>query len=263
MDNTVRHSLQIRHSGTIRRPRTVINLIGRAQLNIRGFISRSGNLHTEIKEEQKSVPIPTTDAQLKLTSCIKKGSFRLSKSSKGKNYLTFVFTAKEAISINIYSFSIESFNAEHDTTGYSSLLVSQEFEPTDEQKFPPRMLCVSFDGSDEWLTTQPIPLLVELRPKLQPEYALTYYIKFSYEGELEVYKQKLHYRGHSYELSPIFKQDDAECVICLSAPVDTTLLPCKHCCLCEACSVELNKHSNKTCPVCRSKIASFSSAKGV
>ena len=40
--------------------------------------------------------------------------------------------------------------------------------------------------------------------------------------------------------------DSSECVICLTNPRDTVLLPCRHLCCCQACFPHLDK-----CPVCR------------
>lgn len=52
-------------------------------------------------------------------------------------------------------------------------------------------------------------------------------------------------------------QDDNEdhdvCVICLSNPNNTTLLPCRHKCVCHACAAQL-KLTNNRCPICRAKI---------
>eukprot|EP00759_Apiculatamorpha_spiralis_P057110 PhF_6_TR8452/c0_g1_i3/m.13185 len=44
------------------------------------------------------------------------------------------------------------------------------------------------------------------------------------------------------------------CVVCLSEPKDTTILPCRHMCLCQGCAVEIQSHSPKLCPLCRSPI---------
>lgn len=41
-----------------------------------------------------------------------------------------------------------------------------------------------------------------------------------------------------------------ECVICLSEPRDTTVLPCRHMCLCNGCAKVLRFQTNK-CPICR------------
>ncbi len=41
-----------------------------------------------------------------------------------------------------------------------------------------------------------------------------------------------------------------DCVICLSLPRDTTVLPCRHMCLCQQCAREL-RAGNQKCPICR------------
>ncbi|KAF2575996.1 hypothetical protein F2Q70_00005854 [Brassica cretica] len=46
---------------------------------------------------------------------------------------------------------------------------------------------------------------------------------------------------------------DKECVICLTEPKDTAVMPCRHLCLCSDCAKELRFQSNK-CPICRQPI---------
>jgi len=50
--------------------------------------------------------------------------------------------------------------------------------------------------------------------------------------------------------------DDALCVICMTDVADTSLIPCRHMCLCYDCSHTLRTQTNK-CPICRSKILSM------
>ncbi|PSS33898.1 E3 ubiquitin-protein like [Actinidia chinensis var. chinensis] len=49
-----------------------------------------------------------------------------------------------------------------------------------------------------------------------------------------------------------FKDDDPgkECVICMTEPKDTAVLPCRHMCMCSECAKALRLQSNK-CPICR------------
>lgn len=44
-----------------------------------------------------------------------------------------------------------------------------------------------------------------------------------------------------------------ECVICLANDRDTTVMPCRHMCLCGECAEVLRKQTNK-CPICRTSI---------
>ena len=46
---------------------------------------------------------------------------------------------------------------------------------------------------------------------------------------------------------------DDVCVVCLSNPKDTTILPCRHMCLCSECAAQLRNATNK-CPICRQQI---------
>jgi hypothetical protein len=97
---------------------------------------------------------------------------------------------------------------------------------------------------------------------------------------VRVLKQKIWVEGVSYELQEIYGMEqavgaagggaaaagggegsDAEseerlCVICLVSPRDTTVLPCRHLCMCHECAQELRKQSSK-CPICRNHVESL------
>mmetsp|Transcript_24426 Transcript_24426/g.68465 ORF Transcript_24426/g.68465 Transcript_24426/m.68465 type:complete len:354 (+) Transcript_24426:502-1563(+) len=99
-------------------------------------------------------------------------------------------------------------------------------------------------------------------------------------------KQKIQVGSNSYELQEIYgidqtrsrsvasaesdtatsvdgsveNEDDmcggAECVICMSETKDTTVLPCRHMCMCAGCARVLRVQSNR-CPICRQFIDSL------
>lgn len=82
--------------------------------------------------------------------------------------------------------------------------------------------------------------------------------------KVKVIKQILWVEGVRYELREIYgigKPDEAsinddsgkECVICMTEPKDTAVLPCRHMCLCGECAKALRLQSNK-CPICRQPI---------
>ncbi|GFR41158.1 hypothetical protein Agub_g1822 [Astrephomene gubernaculifera] len=89
---------------------------------------------------------------------------------------------------------------------------------------------------------------------------------------LRVIKQKIWVKGVAYELKEIYGMeagkpsgnadesfedvDGNECVICMSAPRDTTALPCRHMCMCHGCASALKTQTNK-CPICRNEIESL------
>jgi len=75
-------------------------------------------------------------------------------------------------------------------------------------------------------------------------------------------KQKIRFEDKSYVIHEIFGLESGEtdigkdCVICMTEPRDTTVLPCRHMCLCSACAEALRHQSNK-CPICRSTVRSM------
>ncbi|KAL6496270.1 putative E3 ubiquitin-protein ligase log2 [Orobanche gracilis] len=85
------------------------------------------------------------------------------------------------------------------------------------------------------------------------------------EYHVRVVKQILWVNGMRYELQEIYGignsvegEADAndpgkECVICLSEPRDTTVLPCRHMCMCSDCAKVLRFQSNR-CPICRQPV---------
>jgi E3 ubiquitin-protein ligase MGRN1 len=89
------------------------------------------------------------------------------------------------------------------------------------------------------------------------------------EGELvvRVLKQKIWVDAVSYELQEIYgieqcsstatgsaaDEQGKECVICLSEPRDTTVLPCRHMCMCSGCARML-RHQTNRCPICRTTV---------
>ncbi|CAN4111173.1 unnamed protein product [Withania somnifera] len=82
--------------------------------------------------------------------------------------------------------------------------------------------------------------------------------------QVKVVKQILWIEGVRYELREIYgisnseetnvnEESGKECVICMTEPKDTAVLPCRHMCLCGECAKELRRQSNK-CPICRQPI---------
>lgn len=83
--------------------------------------------------------------------------------------------------------------------------------------------------------------------------------------QVKVIRQILWVDGVRYELREIygignsaaegFEDSDPgkECVICMTEPKDTAVLPCRHMCMCGECAKELRLQSNK-CPICRQPI---------
>eukprot|EP01084_Bolivina_argentea_P190736 327678_1 len=105
------------------------------------------------------------------------------------------------------------------------------------------------------------------------ENGIQYVTKSIYYGKLminsnnlystEIISQKTQVKNRAFESQDIYgldrctdpySKEENLCVICMTMPRDTALSPCRHLCLCEECSKQLLKRSNK-CPVCRSWVA--------
>lgn len=82
--------------------------------------------------------------------------------------------------------------------------------------------------------------------------------------KVRVIRQILYIDDVRYELREIygignsaegFNDSDSgkECVICMTEPKDTAVLPCRHMCMCSECAKALRLQSNK-CPICRQPI---------
>ena len=93
-------------------------------------------------------------------------------------------------------------------------------------------------------------------------------------GEAIPIKQTLFTNNELYKLDDIYGMEEEEaltgvavdgvadddeanvCVICITDEKDTTIMPCRHMCLCSACANDLRKNTNK-CPICRTEIESL------
>jgi E3 ubiquitin-protein ligase MGRN1 len=94
------------------------------------------------------------------------------------------------------------------------------------------------------------------------------------EIPVKVVQQKILVDGTIYELQEIYgieermaSADDSDaaaaeaehddlCIICMTDPRDTTVLPCRHLCLCVDCAQLLRVRSDR-CPICRSPVDSL------
>ncbi|KAJ4772673.1 RING/U-box superfamily protein [Rhynchospora pubera] len=204
--------------------------------------------------------------------------------------VSFVFDASVDGSVTIYYFAKEGPNCTFSPAipgiGTST---SVPFQKGAAQKFiqpPGSGIDLGFFPLDELSKPSedgvfPLVIYADATPKsmTQPEQlqrASTHaqitlaVIERSNEGAfvVKVVKQILWIDGEKYELQEIFglvsspepevksiEDDDLgkDCVICLSEPKDTAVLPCRHMCLCSECAKALRLQSNK-CPICRQPI---------
>ncbi|CAN1837524.1 Probable E3 ubiquitin-protein ligase LOG2 [Linum perenne] len=65
--------------------------------------------------------------------------------------------------------------------------------------------------------------------------------------------QEIYGIGNSVDVESEEGDQGKECVICLSEPRDTTVLPCRHMCMCSGCAKVLKFQTNR-CPICRQPV---------
>ncbi|TVU19283.1 hypothetical protein EJB05_35422, partial [Eragrostis curvula] len=108
----------------------------------------------------------------------------------------------------------------------------------------------------------------ELGNSTRAQITLAVIDKHNDDLRVKVVKQILWIDGVRYELQEIFGMDNSteadvpnaddndtgkECVICLTEPRDTAVIPCRHLCMCSECAKALRFQSNK-CPICRQPV---------
>lgn len=80
--------------------------------------------------------------------------------------------------------------------------------------------------------------------------------------EVKTLQQKVLYQGFIYVVYDIYGIEQSlaeaaeECVICLTEPRDTVVIPCRHMCVCHQCAQVLRYQANK-CPICRGAVRSM------
>ena len=137
-----------------------------------------------------------------------------------------------------------------------------------------RLECVHDGRSLEELPSVPPGGLAPLEPWVQ---AQTTYVEFERSPTAgwtaRCVKQKIWVNGSSYELQEIYgiteldnggvsdgvSANDLECVICLTERRDTTVLPCRHLCMCAECAHHLRTQgtAGNVCPICRNPVESL------
>jgi hypothetical protein len=198
----------------------------------------------------------------------------IDENNKHKYKVHFLFDSSQPCLINIYYAAKETFNEQTNEsffisqTNYSPLYyekgLSQIYEQPSNQ-----YLDISIYKEEELLYNAEqnyYPVVIVLQVDLSKEgkknvsfivsqttfAALIHCSDDSYV--IKPIKQKILFNGKSYIIHEIFGLENGEmetsreCVICMTEPRDTAVLPCRHMCLCSGCAEVLRHQSNK-CPL--------------
>ncbi|ONK63954.1 uncharacterized protein A4U43_C07F20620 [Asparagus officinalis] len=209
--------------------------------------------------------------------------------SPGKFLVAFTFDATVAGSISVYFFAKEEFDC--NLTGTRDTLlepVTVSFKAGLGQKFRQPsgtgIDLATFDDAELMkegeMEVYPLAVKAEASPSFDQmpdgetenlsslNSQITQSVfekKENGEYKVRVVKQILWVNGTRYELQEIYgignsmendfdgSDPGKECVICLSEPRDTTVLPCRHMCMCSGCAKVLRYQTNR-CPICRQPV---------
>ncbi|WOL19340.1 hypothetical protein Cni_G28138 [Canna indica] len=222
---------------------------------------------------------------------IKKESLRVKpdEQNPGRFLVAFTFDATVAGSITVFFFAKEGTNCDLTATKEDLLKpVTVQFKEGLGQKFmQPSGTGIDFSMFDESELVKegehdvyPLAVKAEACPSIdqvaggenqkleirnsQITQAL-FEKKENGEYHVHVVKQILWVNQTRYELQEIYgignsvdndtdtNDPGKECVICLSDPRDTTVLPCRHMCMCSNCAKVLRFQTNR-CPICRQPV---------
>ncbi|KAK1429384.1 hypothetical protein QVD17_11593 [Tagetes erecta] len=236
------------------------------------------------------LPAPYVDHQKAVTIRndvnIKKETLKIEadEASPGKFLVSFIFDATVACSITLYFFAKEGEKCNLTTVKDSIPPITLTFQQGLGQKFkqtPGTGIDLSAYGESELSdgdekSVYPLAVKAEATPS-SPEDVKQYpgvtnsqitdavFEKVKGEFKVRVVKQILWVNGTRYELQEIYgignsvdsefdgSDSSKECVICLSEPRDTTVLPCRHMCMCSGCAKVLRFQTNR-CPICRQAV---------
>ncbi|XP_010934355.1 probable E3 ubiquitin-protein ligase LUL2 isoform X1 [Elaeis guineensis] len=207
----------------------------------------------------------------------------------GQFLVAFTFDATVSGSITVYFFAKEGFDCNLTSTKENLLKpVTASFQEGLGQKFrQPSGTGIDFSMFEEAELIKegekevyPLAVKAEASPSNNqglvgenqkigiPNSQITQVVfekKENGEYQARVVKQILWVNGTRYELQEIYgignsvegdfdgNDPGKECVICLSEPRDTTVLPCRHMCMCSECAKVLGFQTNR-CPICRQPV---------
>jgi len=224
--------------------------------------------NVDVQRQPSSAEVSVETIQMNAN--IERGSFRLERLPEGTYSLEFVFSALCDCSITVTVMGEELVDSNKvttafkvDTTKYPEPM-TYRFSKGILQPFPPRTAVIDLAlFSDQQLTYSDntvIPLIVDIRPDTKvsrsPSFEATI-LKFSKKPDgfwtVKPVKQKFTVPGRTFDLLELFGADSEgnECVVCMTEAKDTSVLPCRHLCLCKECANVLRVQHNSRCPICR------------
>jgi len=220
----------------------------------------------------------TPTLTLKTSVHISPDSLSVISSTYNQVSMTFRFDSECDCTVTFYYFASETLKPNQATESYYvdtrryPQPVSYNFPAGLGQSFPAENLFFDLDkfSLDEltFENSANYPLIIEIRPQNSTNLIENTYVKFQESGSSlcpKVIRQKLTHQDKCYLLKEIYgtsvnpsdEDEIAECVVCMTNPKNTLVLPCTHMCLCVECANIMRSHHNSRCPICRTNVQSL------
>lgn len=222
----------------------------------------------------RPAPIPSPGVssasvkQAKLDAFLRKDTVKLERT--GTDQLKFAFSSETLCRLTVYYFARETAQNVYQVEPQLPEPTVLEFGPGEHEfsrvfisinSIPPNKL-VFVDG-------RTYPLVIEISPvysdaNKQKQTQITCFLikkegrDYSFKSILQkvVLGTKTIHTQDVYGIAGVNK-GDGECIICMSEPPNTTVLPCGHMCLCKVCAELLREQREPLCPICREQISEF------
>jgi E3 ubiquitin-protein ligase MGRN1 len=229
-------------------------------------------------------PRPLPISRINTTSCIdtlsniEYESAKLVQETGNPNlyWLSFRYNTSVPATLKIHFFAIEITNRKKDTLYFH--VNTRKYPPSQEFKIEPG-LNIEFPSRKVYIDTsvytydeltfrdrQTYPIVIEICTDLEgnrQSYAA--YLSLATKEEtwfLREMKHKLTINSKSYNLFTIYgeqrePESPSTCIICMTEKINTTVMPCKHFCLCSICADTMREQSRSKCPICRASVESL------
>ena len=237
------------------------------------------NLNPSVAEPLNPIQPTDTDSSIASVATLQLNSHLLTNSlsvvSAESNFsFSFKFDSLLEGTISIYFFAAEQLNQKGatecyyiDTHRYPSP-ITKEFASGLDQEYNQMIVfdLTKFSWQElSFADEKTYPVIIELRTNDASNIIESSYVKFRYLGNHwgpELIKQKFTYGSDVFLVNEIYghignHEETKECVVCLTNPKETLVVPCDHMCLCMDCANIMRSHHDSKCPLCRTPVQSL------
>ncbi|KAJ4771825.1 RING/U-box superfamily protein [Rhynchospora pubera] len=159
------------------------------------------------------------------------------------------FRQPSGTGIELYSFPDSELSKDDKEMEVYPLAVKADASPPGEEKEGEKDCAIP--GNKKSHNSQITQAIFEKRDN--GSYQVRVVKQILWVNEIRYELQEIYGIGNSVEGDNDGNDPGKECVICLSEPRDTTVLPCRHMCMCSECAKVLRFQSNR-CPICRQPV---------